>query len=82
MSSNPTVQSIVVQAIGGLDPALQSKAEGLFGSQMTIETPLPGAETKLEQLLPCKLVVSGDLSIPIDLAQTPGVEFHPVLQLR
>ncbi len=30
MSSNPTVQSIALQAIGGLHPALQNKAKELF----------------------------------------------------
>ncbi|KAK0239835.1 hypothetical protein EDD85DRAFT_1021202 [Armillaria nabsnona] len=37
MSSNPTVQSIVVQAIGGLHPALQEKAKGLFNDIGLVE---------------------------------------------
>ncbi len=37
MSSNPTVQSIVIQAIGGLHPALQEKAKGLFSDIGLVE---------------------------------------------
>ncbi len=67
MSSYPTVQSIVIQAIGGLHPALQSKVQCQFNdigsvlSQSCVDclarpSPiarklLPGLETKLERLL-------------------------------
>ncbi len=37
ISSNPTVQSIVVQAIGGLHPALQEKAKGPFNDIGLVE---------------------------------------------
>ncbi|PBK78479.1 hypothetical protein ARMSODRAFT_42546 [Armillaria solidipes] len=37
MSSNPIVQSIVIQAIGGLHPALQEKAKGLFNDIGLVE---------------------------------------------
>ncbi|KAK0463864.1 uncharacterized protein EV420DRAFT_1111953 [Desarmillaria tabescens] len=70
MSSNPTVQNIIFQAIGDLHPALQSKAKRLFdvddirlrlrllshGCLSTDWTPLPGLETKFERLLRSKLV--------------------------
>ncbi|PBK78431.1 hypothetical protein ARMSODRAFT_947339 [Armillaria solidipes] len=91
MSSNPTVHSIVIQAIGSLHPALQSKAQGLFNNidlmESTIEclsrpspiyqTPLPGLETKLERLLRCKLVLSDESYIFIDPSQIPNVELLP-----
>ncbi len=93
MSSNPTVRSIVIQAIGGLHPALQSKAQGLFNniglvlsqscvdclseSSTMYQKPLPDLETKLERLLRCKLVLSDESFIPIDPSQTPGVELLP-----
>ncbi|SJL00656.1 uncharacterized protein ARMOST_03969 [Armillaria ostoyae] len=91
MSSNPTVHSIVIQAIGSLHPALQSKAQGLFNNidlmESTVEclsrpsriyqTPLPGLETKLERLLRCKLVLSDESYIFIDPSQTLNVELLP-----
>ncbi|KAK0451130.1 hypothetical protein EV421DRAFT_2032070 [Armillaria borealis] len=91
MSSNPTVHSIIIQAIGSLHPALQSKAQGLFNNidlmESTVEclsrpspiyqTPLPGLETKLERLLRCKLVLSDESYIFIDPSQTPNVELLP-----
>ncbi|KAK0239880.1 hypothetical protein EDD85DRAFT_949742 [Armillaria nabsnona] len=93
MSSNPTVQSIVLQAIGGLLPALQSKAQGLFNDTDSVlchacveclARPSPmsrkllsGLETKLERLLRCKLFLSDESYILIDPSQTPGVERPP-----
>ncbi|KAK0463877.1 uncharacterized protein EV420DRAFT_1638802 [Desarmillaria tabescens] len=90
MSSNPTVQSIIFQAIGGVHPASQRKAEDLFGdaglllqnslSQCLSITshpygaPLSGLETKLERLLRCKLVLSDECYIFINLPQTQGIE--------
>ncbi|KAK0463908.1 uncharacterized protein EV420DRAFT_1329359, partial [Desarmillaria tabescens] len=93
MSSNPTVQSIIFQAIGSLHPAFQSKAQGLFDvddiclriRQLSVEclsttwTPLPGLETKLERLLRCRLVLSDECHILINLPQTPGVELPPTV---
>ncbi|SJL00658.1 uncharacterized protein ARMOST_03971 [Armillaria ostoyae] len=69
MSSNPTVQSIALQAIGGLHPTLQNKAKELFDDidlDQLLEqclstfprTPVAGLETKLERLLRCNLVLS------------------------
>ncbi|KAK0451102.1 hypothetical protein EV421DRAFT_1212204 [Armillaria borealis] len=93
MSSNPTVHSIVLQALGGLHPALRSKAQGLFNNiglvlwqscedclsepSATYQKPLPGLETKLERLLRCKLVLSDENYLFIDPSQTPGVELQP-----
>ncbi|SJL00627.1 uncharacterized protein ARMOST_03940 [Armillaria ostoyae] len=75
MSSNPTVHSIVIQALGGLHPALRSKAQGLFNNIGL--KPLPGLETKLERLLRCKLVLSDEKYLFIDPSQTSGVELQP-----
>ncbi|KAK0442957.1 hypothetical protein EV421DRAFT_558319 [Armillaria borealis] len=89
MSSNPIVYSIVIQAIGGLHPALQSKAQGLFDgigsvlwwscldclskpSPMYYRKPLPGLERELERLLRCKLFLSDESYIAVDLLQTQG----------
>ncbi|KAK0483893.1 hypothetical protein IW261DRAFT_1675497 [Armillaria novae-zelandiae] len=88
MSSNPTVQSIVLQAIGGLHPALQSKVESLFSDislllqQSSKEClvksgpmygkPLPGVETRLEQLLRGTLFLSDEyyyFNVDFDFAQ-------------
>ncbi|SJL00655.1 uncharacterized protein ARMOST_03968 [Armillaria ostoyae] len=93
MSSNPTVHSIVIQALGGLHPALRSKAQGLFNNiglvlwqscedclsepSATYQKPLPGLETKLERLLRCKLVLSDENYLFIDPSQTPGAELQP-----
>ncbi|KAK0503550.1 hypothetical protein EDD18DRAFT_1346413 [Armillaria luteobubalina] len=86
MTSNPTVRSIVLQAIGGSHPALQSKVQSLFSdiglivSQSCAECLarpssisrklLPGLEAKLERLLRCKLFLSDASYIALDFLQT------------
>ncbi|KAK0483886.1 hypothetical protein IW261DRAFT_1417647 [Armillaria novae-zelandiae] len=64
MSSNPAVQSIVIQAIGGLHSALQSKAQGLF-NDIGILAWYYG-EMKLERLLRCKLFLSDESYIALE----------------
>ncbi|PBK78433.1 hypothetical protein ARMSODRAFT_1011012 [Armillaria solidipes] len=89
MSSNPTVQSIALQAIGGLHPALQNKATDLF-DDIDLEpllgqcllsgisrTPVAGLENKLERLLRSNLVLCKWTSFYIRLPETPSVELPP-----
>ncbi|KAK0483929.1 hypothetical protein IW261DRAFT_989327 [Armillaria novae-zelandiae] len=83
MSSNPTVQSIVLQAIGGLHPALSGKVQSLFSdiglllrqsceeclamSWPAYRKPLLGLETKLERLLRCNLFLSDENDIYVNV---------------
>ncbi len=88
-SSNPTVQSIALQAIGGMHPALQNKAKELFNDVGLMEqlleqclstfpqTPVAGLETKLERLLRCNLVFCNTMLFLIHLPEKPCIELSP-----
>ncbi len=87
-SSNPTVQSIALQAIGGMHPALQNKAKELFNDVGLIEQlleqclstfhrPLAGLEAKLERLSRCNLVLCNEMPFYILLSEMPRDELPP-----
>ncbi|KAK0239878.1 hypothetical protein EDD85DRAFT_788089 [Armillaria nabsnona] len=89
MSSNSTVQSISLQAIGGLHPAWHTKAKELFNDVDLVKqlleqclstfppTPLAGLETKLERLLRCNLVFHNKMLFYIYRPEMPYVELPP-----
>ncbi len=92
MSSNPTVQSIVLQAIGGMHPTLQNKAKELFNDVGLMEQlleqclstypqrPVAGLETKLERLSRCNLVFCNKMPFFIYLPEMSCVELSPYVE--